>query len=118
MDLTIEDVYAQIGLATDQHICALERLAAVQSELFRAECALQQKEHQILADNAEDPKALGSNDAARKAAIANLTQSETDIVKDYEHRLITARMEVEVAKLRLDQVKANLRLLELAAKAV
>lgn len=118
MNLSIEDVQKQIGLATDQHICALERLAAVQSELFRAECTLQHKEHQILADNAEDPKALGSNDAARKAAIAKLTQAETDIVKDHEHRLITARMEVDVSKLKLDFAKANLRLLELASKAV
>lgn len=110
---SIDIVKDQLTRAADQYISAIERITALQSELFRAELALQNKEQQIIAANAEDPKALGSNEAARKAAIAAQTQAESANVKDYELKLLHARMESDIAKVRLDQAKTGVRLLEL-----
>jgi hypothetical protein len=78
--------------------------------------ALKAHQQAVILEHAEDPKALGSNEAARTARIAELTVDSSDHVRLVEVNERLANHKVEIARLELEADHAQLRILELVAK--
>ncbi len=105
----IENAYRELSECTDGAYHMAEAVAA-------ARRALTAKKQQILRDNAENPKALGANEAAREATIAALTapQAETLInaeadAKEANHALAMAEIDVQAALAQLRILEATNR---------
>ena len=118
MAKTPDEVQSQINNTTGNLIDAIERQNEIQRELFNARIQLQNKRNDILteyADTNRHPgglKDLGSNEAARDAAIATLAAAETDVVKQLEFQLLQQAGVVRIAELRHDEARYMLRILE------
>lgn len=65
-----------------------------------------------------DPKALGANEAAREARIAELTMTERAFVTGAEREEREARFAMEMWRLQVEESRALLRLLEVQAGTV
>lgn len=107
----VTEAYAELAFAVRDAFAAETLLIDAQTDNSRARAAI------ILA-HAADPKQLGSNEAAREAKLADLTSESGSLVRlretesrDYRHRL-------ELARLRVESVRAQLRLAELAVGIV
>lgn len=101
---TLLDASAQ-AFATSEHV-SFER------------ANLLKREQAILVEYAEDPKALGSNEAARAATLATMTKLERENVSDAEAKDRLARHNVTVASQLVEAARAQLRVAELAAGMV
>jgi hypothetical protein len=73
--------------------------------LIDAERAVKDARNGILAKHAEDPKALGSNEAARDASVAALCSKETAALDSARRAAIATEGDVNRAKLDLDGYK-------------
>lgn len=77
--------------------------------------ALTAEKQKILLDFAADPKALGANEAARTAKIADMTAGLAVTLAAVEKEERQARHELDLARLRVDHLRAQLRVAEVAA---
>ncbi|WP_309708293.1 hypothetical protein [Armatimonas sp.] len=65
-----------------------------------------------------DPKALGANEAAREARIAELTITEREFVTNAEREERVARFTLDCWRMEVEESRALLRLLEVQAGTV
>ena len=66
----------------------------------------------IILANAEDPKKLGANEAARNAAIDDLTRDQRGHLLGCEAALAQHRHNLELARLEVEHWRAQLRCIE------
>lgn len=122
--VTPDQVFDGIRSTTDTLANALEKLNELQKAEYNAKIALKNREAAILneySDTNRHPdglKELGSNAENRKAAIAALSVGEADALAQAEFAVLQQRGIVEQAKIRNDEQKLYLRLLELASQAL
>lgn len=80
-----------------------------------ADALVREMQQGILLQHADDPKALGANEAARNAKIAELTQAELadqSLAAKLEQQ---ALHELKIASIDVEFVRTTLRVAELAA---
>jgi hypothetical protein len=122
MTTTAQDVLDEIIESTEHLQDALQHQNELQRDLFNARIVLQNRKNAILteyADPIEHPggiKELGSNETARDAAMASLTVSETDAVKQLEFQLLQQQGNVRIAELAHDLSRYRLRVYEAEVK--
>lgn len=122
MILTAQEVLDVIVESTEKLQTALQHQNELQRDLFNARIVLQNRKNAILteyADPVEHPggiKELGSNETAREAALAALTVTETDAVKQLEFQLLQQQGNVRIAELAHDLSRYKLRLYEAEVK--
>lgn len=74
-----------------------------------------EKRQSILLEYAEDPKALGGNEAARTAAIDNMLGDAKAELTRLETEEQSLRATLEIARIRVEGLRAQLRCLEVMA---
>lgn len=104
---TLESAYTLLIEATQTAHEATEAVFAAKSDLARERAA-------ILLANAADPKALGSNEAAREATLADLTAPFVASLRTAEAADRKAGNDQALAKLAVEACRAQLRVLEAA----
>jgi hypothetical protein len=104
-------------LLTCQHTLFDAIRAAEKSalEIQQTEWMLQCAKNRVLLDNAENPKALGHNEATREAALSEQISTFEQNLMRARRVQIVVRGDLERAKLGWDAVKLRLRLLEVKA---
>lgn len=70
-----------------------------------AKASLDDAQKAILTANAEDPKKLGANEAARQAKLDELTSAEVDAVRTASADLRQKQYELDIAKLDMDLLR-------------
>lgn len=106
----LASAYARLMAYTLAHFKALDAQA-------EADRALEEAKQRVILAHADDPKALGSNEAARKARIDELTATELAAVRTAEYTLRKARADQEMARIEVEHYRAQLRCLEVEVGA-
>lgn len=104
----LENTYAELIAATRE----TQRLTAEQS---KAQVALTEARQAILLQYAENPKDLGSNEAARNARIDELTATQKTYAREMETDLTVSRDRQAIAGLEVEHWRAQLHCAEVAA---
>lgn len=106
----LANAYARLMAYTLAHFKAIDAQTI-------ADRALDEAKQRVLLAHADDPKALGSNEAARKAKIDELTAAELAAVRAAEDGIRKARADQEMARIEVDHYRAQLRCLEVEVGA-
>ena len=102
----LETSYAVLG----EHTLALAQVETL-LHLASAELIRIQGWHRVN----DDPETLGKNEAQRTAAIAEKCKGEATAVFHLDNQKIGLRYHIEAARSRIEHLRAQLRILELAA---
>ena len=112
--LTALDTPAELARKLERAYSTLEDLITqqigVELDLYAAQTALIDARSEILCTN--DAKTLGPNAEVREAEIALRLTKQRQQVTTCEQARTEARMQVEIARLRVEHLRAQLRLLE------
>lgn len=92
-----------------------QEVQAAELQLSKARAALATERAEILLAHADDPKALGANEAAREAKLASLTASARDIVAECDAVATSAKNSLHLQSIVVEGLRAQLRCLEVAA---
>lgn len=107
----LEAAYTHLRTVTGDVHSLTDAQASMQRELIAAR-------QRVILEHAEDPKALGSNEAARNAAIDALTAAERQNVQDVDDSLRAASNRQVLAKHEVELWRAQLRCAEVEVAAV
>lgn len=114
-DMMINELSEILTIAYDNLMQATGGLYEVNERLNEAQSDLALERARIILENSDDPKALGANEVARNARLDDLTAEKLQRVKDCEHQARLSRHRVEMARLRVEGLRAQLRCLEVAS---
>jgi hypothetical protein len=115
--LNVADVSERLGAAYHDLETALTACHLREVAVNTLRLSLTDERRAILRDYAADPKALGANEAAREARLAELTAPLSEALREAEEQLAEGRHTLEVARLHVERERAALRLLEVQAAA-
>lgn len=114
--MTTQTLSQNLVLARNGLTDALKGLHAASEHLLEKQIALATAKSRILLNHAEDPKALGANEAARSARIDELTQEEREAFASAEMVRRQLALEVEIARLTWDLARNLVRAAEVEAR--
>lgn len=103
------------GFAYDKLAALTQEVQAAESQLSKARVALATERAEILLAHADDPKALGANEAAREAELASLTATARDVVAECDAVATSAKNNLQLQGIVVEGLRAQLRCLEVAA---
>lgn len=115
MNFTIEQLSTRLEDAYDRLKGATIAVQEKNAEVIRAQQALSETRQAIIAKHADDPKALGPNEAARNARIDEMTEADRQVVRIAEDALRLDRDRLEIVRIEVESLRAQLRCLEVAA---
>lgn len=104
----LEEAYGALWLSVDNSHAWINEASRAKIELATAKQA-------VIAAHAEDPKKLGGNEAAREAAINAMCSAQVIALQTAEESERLAKNAVELATIRVNGLRAQLRILEVAA---
>jgi len=107
---TIEELSKELKQAYHMLTTFLEQQAVEELQYMAALEALTAQRKTILRDT--EAKDLGANEAQRSAKIDGLCAAELQQVVYVERKRVMRRMEVETARLQVEALRCELRLLE------
>lgn len=107
LSLRLDEAYYHLTIATRAVQIQASEHAAAQQDLTEARQA-------VISKHADDPKALGSNEAARNAKLDELTVIERQDLHEKAEALRQARDQQELARLGVESLRAQLRCHEVA----
>ena len=99
---------SMIEIASSALEVRLKDQARKRLDLAEAERNLKDHRNSVIAANSADPKALGANEAAREAAIAQQTSGSITAVDIARRELLDADTAVEIARLRVSSANAKM----------
>ena len=118
MNYTIQQISASLEAAYYHLRQMTEFVFEWNGKVQEAQRELAASKHAIILAHAEDPKKLGANEAARNAAIDDLTRDQRENVLRCEAVLSGHRHNVELARLEVEHWRAQLRCAEVASVAL
>lgn len=110
---TIEQLSAELASAYATLTTLVGQAGQIDLQLFEATNDLTDARAKILRES--DPKAMGSNEAQREAYLRAATVIQRQTVGDLEQARLELRPLVEVARLNVEHLRAQLRLIECAS---
>lgn len=113
--MSIKTLHARLALAYEEQANRKAEFFDAAEVTTHAKRDLKLARQRIIAENAADPKALGSNEAAREATIAEMTATLAAQVEGAEDAERKARNALELAADEVAACRALLRCLELIA---
>jgi len=112
MQYTVEQVSKAIGVAYAAPKASTAKVQEATTEHASAQQELTEARQAIIRKHADDPKALGSNEAARNARIEELVVIERQQAHDAAEALRDARDQQELDRLDVEHWRAQLRAFE------
>ncbi len=109
---TVNEVAMENDSAYNSLTTLLCEAATLEADLVEAQTALTNARTQFILTI--EPADLGKNEQQREAKLASLTSAELRDVQRLENRKAVLKFQIETARLRVQQVNSDLRLLELA----
>lgn len=104
-----------LSFAYDKLTTLTQEVQAAELQLSKARVALVTERAEILLTHADDPKALGANEAAREAKLASLTATARDVVAECDAVATAAKNNLQLQGIVVEGLRAQLRCLEVAA---
>lgn len=117
MTYTINQISKELDAAYAVLMAATERVFNLTNDHSQMHRELVEARQKVILDHAEDPKALGSNETARNAAIDALTVKQRQNVQDVDDSLREARHKQEIARMEVELWRSHLRCAEVEVAA-
>lgn len=115
MMMTTEKLSTSLRNAYENLFALTMESQQAELQLSKARAALATERAEILLTHADDPKALGANEAAREAKLASLTASARDIVAECDAVATSAKNSLHLQSIVVEGLRTQLRCLEVAA---
>lgn len=115
MKLTINELSTKLEEAYISLKIATRAVHIRTEEHAKAQRALTEARQAIIAKHADDPKALGNNETARNARVEEMTAEERAAVREAEDALRRERDHLEIVRIEVEGLRAQLRCHEVAA---
>jgi hypothetical protein len=110
MNTTASTIEIDITKAAGNLMEATANAHRSQLSLGKAQQQLAEKKAAILVDHAEDPKALGSNEATRNATLDAMCKPEIENVRVCQEGVDSFRLLLELARIEFDLQKQLVKL--------
>lgn len=108
----LSSLRTDLTLAYAELIAHTHQVQKAQSIVQTDRGILNQVRAKIILKHADDPKALGANEAAREAKLAELTAGKVSILQDAEALLRDSQNDERLAALKVESLRAQLRCIE------
>jgi hypothetical protein len=110
---TLEQLSEELTVSYAALSSFVEQMGDIEKDIYESQAALTDARNKILRDY--DAKSLGCNEAQRESVLQNYTLIERQTLAEVEVGKLELRPLLEIARLRVEAVKAQLRLLEIQA---